>query len=199
MKGIFPVMNRLRTAVASAACLGVGLALVPSAFAWSATAKCDTATGTYVVTPTNLDKNPVVSYEGGVPTTVTWSTGLTKPVKILEACPAQPPTPPQPEVVPPPVPPVPEVPGVTPPPTQRLTCADLADLYPKAGRKYWIAWGCPQPLPQKPDKPKPPKRVRLPVDCQFILGHYSGTPRANMLRKYGFKNCGVPYNPPVTG
>lgn len=170
------------------------LALVP-AMASAHTARVTCNEGNLVVTPDYLHLNPTWTITNRV-VTVVWSDGYTVSIPMPEECPTPAPVPPVPEEVPPPPPAVEIPPVVMPPPT----CAELLALYPKAGLVRRAAWGCPVPVVKLPPKPdKPPKKRHRVVTCGWILGHYKGAARANMTRKYGFKNCGRPYNPPVAG
>jgi hypothetical protein len=64
----------------------------------------------------------------------------------------------------------------------------------------------PVPKTHKPPKKHTPKRHKTPkkhkrvITCEFVLSHYSGQARKNMIRKHGISlNCGRPFNPPVAG
>ena len=59
----------------------------------------------------------------------------------------------------------------------------------------------PPPAPKPPRKPpKRPRKRPVVIDCQFVLSHYSGQARKNMIRKHNIaRSCGRPYTPPVMG
>lgn len=136
---------RPRTTIAAVLAAGV----TAGAFAGTASAHTGTAcTGPGGIAVTSAWPGGVGTDNGNGTATIRWPDRYSVVVP-LAACP----TPPAPEPTPAPTPTTPETtPQPTPEPAP--TCADLARLYPLAGKARRIAWGCATPTPVRP-KPSP--------------------------------------------
>lgn len=141
----------LRTPLALAALAG-GLAITAApALGHDSTLSCSPTGGPPVASADARYGTPTITENPDGSFTLTWPDGYTRVKAAPTGCgPTPPPTPTPPEVVPP---------GPAAPPT----CADLARLYPFAGKARRIAWGCATPAP-----PVPPTRTKVERRTVFV-------------------------------
>lgn len=154
----------MKTSHIALGAVGAACLISPAiASAHDATVVCDTATGIYRVTPTNLDLNPRWEFGASI-VTVTWSDGFHVVKRLPTPCvaptPVPPPVPPVPEpqpqlpsLPPQPAPPavfVPEVTGPVAPdqppvvktvPKKKLTCARFKKSHPRLGWQAYAKLG----------------------------------------------------------
>jgi hypothetical protein len=138
--------------MAVAAALGTPL-LIPATGSAHVSTACQNRDGSFTVSADPWKGTPVLKVEG---IKVTWADGWYGNATLTGPCS----TPPEP--TPAPVPPVPEVVPPESQPKPPTTCAEKLALFPGAGIKHRIAWGCPVP-PKKPHVKITTKRVEITI------------------------------------
>jgi hypothetical protein len=186
----------MRTTLTTTILAAAALAAVPAfASAHPAQVTCGPDGGYLVDAPAYRGASATTTFTA-TQALVTWSDGyrMTLPLPTGCATPAPEPTP-EPTTQPQPQ----QTPVVQPRP---VTCGDLLDRYPLAGRVRRASWGCPVTSPKRPTtkpRPKPRPRPRV-VTCRFVLSHYRGAARLRMIHRHRLpQSCGRPYMPPVAG
>jgi hypothetical protein len=163
---------------AALAAVGITAAVCAgSASAHPASAACNPIPGgTPILTADRYNGATVSSVvQGDAEFKVTWSDGYTRVVPFPTDCPT--PTPPPSPGVINPIPPPADLP---PTPQAPPTCAELSAIFPYAGPVRRASWGCP--IPQRPDAPPPPLRVRKSVTTVKAVACYlTDTGRAYRL------------------